>query len=96
MKSIAKILQETKNPDRPKNLFTEFQQYGVWLCEQLQDTKHYSLYIKLAKETDRGLIEEALTFAKDYTSAKSKPRVFMWKLKQLRDLKKELEKEIKA
>lgn len=93
MKSLAKILEETKNPDRPKNLYTEFQQYGVWLCEQLQDTKHYSLYIKLAKNYDRSLIEEALTFTKGYTAAKSKAKVFMWKLKQLRDLKKELEKE---
>jgi len=85
MKSIAKIIDENKFPDRPKNLHTEFQQYGVWICEQLGDTKHYSLYIKLAKETDRSLLEEALTFTKGYLNAKNKGRVFMWRLKQLRD-----------
>ena len=85
MKAIAKILAETKNPQRPTNLHTEFQQYGVWLCEQLGDLKHYSLYIKLAKTIDRALLEEALTFTKGYTNAKSKGKVFMWKLKQIRE-----------
>jgi hypothetical protein len=85
MKQLGKIIQETKFPLRPKNLHTEFQQYGVWLCEQLGDLKNYSLYIKLAKQTERALIEEALTFTKGYTNAKSKGRVFMWRLKQLKD-----------
>ena len=89
MKSLAKILQETKNPQRPKNLHTEFQHYGVWLCEQLGDIKHYSLYIKFAKDIDRSILEEALTFTKDYTQAKSKARIFMWRLKQLRKEKVE-------
>lgn len=88
MKRISKILDETKNPDRPKNLYTEFQQYGVWLCEELGDTKHYSLYIKLAKTLDRSILEEALAFTKGYTSAKSKAKVFMWRLKQLNDQSK--------
>lgn len=84
MKPIAQIIAEKKNPDRPKNLHKEFQQYGVWLAETLDDPKHYSLYIKLAKETPRVMLEEALSFVKGYTSAKSKGRIFMWKLKQLK------------
>lgn len=83
MKPISKIIAETKFKDRPKNLSKEFQLYGVYLAESLQDTKHYPLYIKLAKERDRKLLEEALNFAKGYTSAKSKARVFMWRLTQL-------------
>lgn len=85
MKQISKILDETRNKNRPKNLSTEFQVFGVWLCEQLQDTKHYSLYIKLAKTVDRQLLEQALAFCKDYSSAKSLPKLFMWKLKQLKN-----------
>lgn len=85
MKKIGTIIAEAKFPNRPKNLYREFQQYGVWLAEILDDTKHYSLYIKLAKEVDRALLEEALTFTKGYTEAKSKARVFMWRLKQLRE-----------
>lgn len=84
MKQIAKLLKEVKDKTRPTNLHTEFQQYGVYLAEELQDTKHYSLYIKLAKNTPRALLDEALTFTKGYTKANSKGKVFMWKLKQLK------------
>lgn len=90
MKSIGKIIDGTRFKNRPKNLSQEFQVYGVYLAEQLEDTKHYSLYMKLAKQYDRGLLEEALNFAKGYTAAKSPPRVFMWKLTTLRKLQKEL------
>ncbi len=84
MKSISKIISETRFKDRPKNISREFQTYGVFLAESLQDTKHYSLYIKLAKNTQRNLLEQALNFAKGYTFAKSKARIFMWRLSQLR------------
>ncbi|MDP3995678.1 MAG: hypothetical protein Q8P74_00270 [bacterium] len=83
MKQLGKIIGETKFKDRPKNISHEFQMYGVYLAESLQDTKRYSLYIKLAKEVDRNILEEALNFTKGYYSAKSKARIFMWKLQQL-------------
>lgn len=84
MKSIKQILAERLHPKETKNLSKEFQVYGVYLAEQLKDSKHYSLYIKLAKEIDRKLLEEALNFAKGYTQAKSKAKLFMWKLTQLK------------
>ncbi|MBI3486066.1 hypothetical protein HY025_03940 [Candidatus Daviesbacteria bacterium] len=87
MKKLGQILQENKFPDRPKNLSKEFQYYGVFLAESLADTKHYSLYIKLAKELPRNLLDEALSFAKGYFSAKSKAKIFMWKLTQLKKAK---------
>lgn len=76
---------EQKNPQRPKNLHTEFQLYGVYLAETLDDTAHYSLYIKLAKTYPRALLENALSFVKGSTTARSKGRLFMWKVKQLKD-----------
>ncbi len=84
MKNIAEALKDLKQVKRPTNLYTEFQEYGVWLAEQLGDPKHYSLYIKLSKECPRGLIDEALSYTKGYTNAKSRAKIFMWKLKQLR------------
>ncbi len=84
MKRIGTIIAEQKNPDRPKNLSTEFQVYGVYLAESLSDIKHYSLYIKLAKEYERSLLDEALTYTKAYTTAKSKAKIFMWRLSQLK------------
>lgn len=91
MKSLAKVLEETKGIKRPTNLSTEFQHYGVFLADTLGDPKHYSLYIKLAKTYPRGLLEEALNYTKGYLTAKNKARVFMWRLKQLRSQAKELE-----
>ncbi len=85
MRKLANILDEIKNIERPKNLHTEFQVYGVYLAESLDDRAHYSLYIRLAKTMPRKLLEEALAFCKEYYSAKSKGRVFMWKLKQLKE-----------
>jgi hypothetical protein len=87
MKSIAEIIEEKKNLKRPKNISREFQQFGVYIAESLEDTKRYSLYIKLAKTVERQILDEALTFTKGYTSAKSKAKVFMWKLKQLKNEK---------
>ena len=84
MKRISNIISETKFKDRPKNISHEFQFYGCFLAESLDDTKRYSLYIKLAKEVDRKILEEALNFTKAYYSAKSKAKIFMWKLSELR------------
>ena len=84
MKKLAKIIDEIKFKNRPKNLTKEFQVYGVFLAETLTDTKHYSLYIKLAKQFPREILESALNFCKDYPNAKSKSRLFMWKLGQLK------------
>lgn len=86
MKPVSKIIAETRFKDRPKNISKEFQMYGVYLAESLEDTKRYSLYIKLAKSVDRRILEEALSFTKGYYSAKSKARIFMWKLKELRKI----------
>lgn len=86
MKSLSKIIADTKFKDRPKNIAYEFQHYGIYVAESLGDTKRYSLYIKLAKEVNRAILEEALNFTKGYYSAKSKAKVFMWKLKELRKI----------
>ena len=86
MKSVSTIIAETRFKDRPKNISKEFQHYGVYLAESLEDTKRYSLYIKLAKETDRNLLEEALNFTKGCYNVRSKARVFMWRLKELKKL----------
>lgn len=87
MKRIGQIIDDTKNPQRPKNLSQEFQVYGVYLAENLEDTTHYSLYMKLSKIHPRSILEEALNYAKGYTTAKSKAKIFMWKLKELREKK---------
>lgn len=83
MKRIREILREKLEKNLPKNIAHEFQDYGVRLSQALEDEKHRSLYIKLAKEKPRRLLEKAKEFALDYYGAKSKARVFMWRLKEL-------------
>ena len=71
-----------------KYVSREFQMYGYELARELGDLKNKSLYIKLAKETPRGHMEAARSFVKDAMNARSKPRLFMWKLSQLKNQKK--------
>ena len=80
MKSLKDVIK-SKKFDSPKNVSKEYQSYGVWLAEQLDDTEHKSLYIKLAKECHRTELVKAYSFAIDYPEAKSKAKIFMWKLR---------------
>lgn len=72
------------DPVEDKYISREFQKYGYDLAEELNDLKHTSLYIKLAKDYPRILLDRARSFVKDANNAKSKPRLFMWKVTQLR------------
>lgn len=65
----------------------EFQDYGYRLAAELNDLQHKSLYIKLAKEEERGLLEQARNFVID-SQADNKGALFMWKLKELRRKRK--------
>lgn len=80
---VGDILEKFKK-DEDKYISYEFQKYGYDLAEELGDLKHKSLYIKLAKETPRNLLEAARNFVKDAYQVRSKPRLFMWKLKELK------------
>lgn len=82
MQSIKSVLDKF-NPQTDKYISREFQDFGIRLAEDLNDYKHKSLYIKLAKTEHRALLEKALSFAIDST-AKNKGALFMWKLKQLK------------
>lgn len=81
---IKGVLDKYKVEDDDKYISREFQIYGYELAKELDDMRHKALYIKLAKETPRGLIESARSFVSDATNAKSKGKLFMWKLKQLK------------
>lgn len=86
-KALEEILDKLE--ERKKYIKEEFQAYGLELAEELNDWKNRSLYIKLAKETPRKLLEKARNFVKDQPKGqvRSKARLFMWKLKQLKDEK---------
>lgn len=93
--SIGNLLDKYKLDDHDKYVSREFQKYGYDLAKELDDAKSISLYIKLAKDTPRGLLETARSFVKDASNARSKGRLFMWKLKQLKVDSKDTQEERK-
>lgn len=87
MQKVSQIL-ENFNPVKDKYVSREFQSFGMHLAEELDDYKHRSLYIKLAKTVHRSILERALSFVSD-SNAKNKGALFMWKLKQVKNEEKE-------
>ena len=82
MQSIKQVLKKF-NPVQDKYISREFQAYGVHLAEELNDYKHKSLYIKLAKTVHRSILDKALSYVSD-SKARNKGALFMWKLKELK------------
>lgn len=81
MESIKDILNKF-DPIVDKYVSREFQSYGVHLAEKLDDSRHKGLYIRLAKNYPRPVLEQALRFVVD-SKARNKGALFMWKLKEM-------------
>lgn len=82
--SVGSYLTKDFNWDKKKYITHEWQEYAYRLAMFLGDKKHKALYMRLAKNTDRAILDEAWGFIKDARKVKSKPRLFMWKVKQLK------------
>ena len=83
MKTISDIIRNRTLKGDTRNKY-EFQAYGNRLAEELGDIKRRTLYIKLAKTTDRNLLEAAREFTLRSENATTKGRLFMWKLTELK------------
>lgn len=81
MDSVSDILKKF-NPVNDKYVSTEFQTYGIYLSEKLLDSRRKALYIKMAKDLPRAVLDKALRFVID-SNARSKGALFMWKLKDM-------------
>lgn len=87
-KSLAEIFKAKR--DGTKYVNHEFQVFGHYLATQLDASpKQYSLFIKMAKEEERWVLQHCLEFVKDVKNAKSKVKLFMWKFKQVKQEVKE-------
>lgn len=84
MQKVGDVVKKYKLEDTDKYVSREFQKYAYDLAVELNDLDHKSLYMKLAKETPRILLERARSFVKDAQNTRSKGRLFMWKLQQLK------------
>ncbi len=78
LKDILPSFEETKD----KYISREWQAYGVTLAQELGDIAHKALYIKMARDYPRNVLEVARQFVSD-AKARSKGRLFMWKVKEL-------------
>jgi hypothetical protein len=83
MKSLKQLIDQRGEKKPEKYLTREYQVYGYELAEDLGDMKHKALYIKLAKEVDRAILEKCRSFVLD-SNADNKGALFMWKLKGLK------------
>ncbi|MGA2967810.1 MAG: hypothetical protein ABSD69_01375 [Candidatus Levyibacteriota bacterium] len=82
MKSVQQILK-TFNPTQDKYISRDFQAFGIYLAEEMNDYKNRGMWIKLAKTNHRAVLEKVLSFVKD-ANADNKIALFLWKLKQLK------------
>lgn len=82
--SIKSLFDQFKLEDKGGFITQEFQDYGYRLAVELDDLKHKSLYIRLAKTEPRWLLEAARSFVLDADQARSKAKLFMWKVQQLK------------
>jgi hypothetical protein len=85
MKSVQQILKNF-NPVADKYISRDFQSYGIWLAEEMNDYKNRGMWIKLAKSNYRSVLEKAYSFVID-SNADNKIALFLWKLKQIKSAK---------
>ena len=86
MKSISEIATKINVKKDHRNQY-EYQAYGNRLADELADPTKRALYIKLAKSTDRNILEEARLFALSNERSLTKGKIFMWKLTELKKKK---------
>ena len=82
MQKVSQILNKF-DPTKDKYISRDFQAFGIYLAEEMDDYKNRGMWIKLAKTNHRSILEKALSFVKD-SNADNKIALFLWKLKQLK------------
>jgi hypothetical protein len=90
MQKVSTILKSF-DPTKDKYISRDFQAFGIYLAEEMEDYKNKGMYIKLAKTNHRAILEKALSFVKD-SNADNKIALFLWKMKQLKNELKEKNK----
>lgn len=78
--------------DKQKRISREFQDYAYRLAVALDDIAHTPIYMRMAKTKPREILEKAKSFVID-SNARSKAKMFMWKVRQLTEELKNLKTE---
>lgn len=92
--SITNILDKYElDETKQKRISREWQDYAYRLAVALEDTAHTPIYMRVVKSTPRDQVERAKSFVMD-AKAKNMGKMFMWKLKQIKE--EDLEKTLPA
>lgn len=83
-RSVGDILQGYLLEDKGGYVTREFQDYGYRLACEMGEENRKSMYIKLAKTTDRAVLERARSFVADATHVDNPGRLFMWAVGKLK------------
>jgi len=85
-KNIKDLVSEKLQTFGKKPVYAkhEWQDFGVKVAKELEDDKRAGMYIKFTRNYGKEIVEEALDFVKESNNVKSKPRLFLWKLKKLK------------
>ncbi|MCP4417953.1 MAG: hypothetical protein GY805_15130 [Chloroflexi bacterium] len=87
IRQLIKSKQLIKGSAVPRMKY-EFQAYGQRLARDMGELPKESLYMKLAKEIDRNLLEQAREHVLGSQNVRNKGALFMYKLKQLKENKR--------
>ncbi len=83
--SMTKILDKYEiDETKQKRISREWQDYAYRLALALDDVAHTAIYMRIVKSNPRELVERAKSFVMD-AGARSKGKMFMWKLKQIKE-----------
>jgi hypothetical protein len=86
MVDFSNYLEKLKTRSKKRGISKEFQEVGLEIAKLLEDEKHKSLYIKLAKEMNK---EELLSLAKSVSQMKNIKKKGAYFMKVLFNKKKE-------
>lgn len=83
--TAKELLAESASLSKTKTRHSknEFQAYAYKLAMDLNDLVNLKIYMRLAKNIERNLMEQAFRFVADSNSS-DKGRLFLWKLKAIR------------
>jgi hypothetical protein len=87
-KTIKNVLDRF-NVQEDRYISREFQKYAYDLAIELGDELHMGIYMRMVKNTPRHIIEKARYFVKDASNVQNPGRLFLWKIKKLKEEIKE-------
>lgn len=94
MLPLQDVLGRFALEDKGGYITQEFQDYGYRLACEMGEEKKKAMYIKLAKTTERKILEKARSYVDDAPNVRNKGKLFMWvvgKLKKGEPLGKQID-----